>query len=307
VLWISAALAALGFALANTVRSETERASTTVDELRSYYLASGAVERAAIEVLWSAVNPSDPKLPKGTTRVNYAFLTGVAHVEIIPEASKLDINNISPENLARLLEGLGAPGPRIAAVVAGVMGWRAGRAGAFSSLGGPTFPGAGTSFQEIEELLAVRGVTPELFYGTYVPTDAPMADQARLVRRGGLVDCLSVFGSKVQVDANTAEPAVLHALGMPDSGIQALVAERNRKPLDAGKLGEMMPLFGAAGGMLRLEGNSIVTIRATGQVRLANGQMSDLKRTVSAVVKYMPKGYDSPIHVLRWYDTAWSN
>jgi len=136
VLWISAALAALGFALANTVRSETERASTTVDELRSYYLASGAVERAAIEVLWSAVNPSDPKLPKGTTRVNYAFLTGVAHVEIIPEASKLDINNISPENLARLLEGLGAPGPRIAAVVAGVMGWRAGRAGAFSSLGG---------------------------------------------------------------------------------------------------------------------------------------------------------------------------
>jgi hypothetical protein len=24
-------------------------------------------------------------------------------------------------------------------------------------------------------------------------------------------------------------------------------------------------------------------------------------------VKYMPVGYDSPIHILRWYDTAWSN
>src|SRR5690349_15568206 len=41
VLWISAALAAVGFALANTVRGETDRASTTVDEVRSYYLATG--------------------------------------------------------------------------------------------------------------------------------------------------------------------------------------------------------------------------------------------------------------------------
>ena len=77
--------------------------------------------------------------------------------------------------------------------------------------------------------------------------------------------------------------------------------------MDANKLGEMMPMFGVAGPMLRLEGNSIVTIRATGRVRTANGQLSDLKRTVAATVKYMPQGYDSPIHILRWYDTAWSN
>jgi len=28
---------------------------------------------------------------------------------------------------------------------------------------------------------------------------------------------------------------------------------------------------------------------------------------VGAQVKYMPPGYDSLIHILRWYDTAWSN
>jgi hypothetical protein len=134
-----------------------------------------------------------------------------------------------------------------------------------------------------------------------------MAAQGRMVRRSGLIDCLSVFGSKDRVDVNTADPAVLHALGMPDSGIQALVAVRSVTPLDVNKLGEMMPLFGVAGPMLRLEGNSIVTIRATGRVRNASGQLSDLKRTVAAMVKYMPQGYDSPIHILRWYDTAWSN
>jgi hypothetical protein len=307
VLWISAALAAVGFALANTVRGETDRASTTVDEVRSYYLAAGAVDRAAIEILWSVANPAEPKLPKGTTRLDYQFATGMAHVEIIPETAKLDVNTITPERLARLLEGLGASGDRIGAIVQGVMAHRGGGGSAPSPGPGPTFPGAGASFQENEELLAVRGVTPELFYGTYIAPESATGERTRLIRRSGLVDCLSVFGSKEQVDANTADPAVLHALGMPGSGIQALVAQRAIAPLDMKRLSDMMPLFGVAGPMLRLEGHSIVTIRATGRIRNANGQLSDLKRTVAALVKYMPEGHDSPIHILRWYDTAWSN
>jgi len=116
----------------------------------------------------------------------------------------------------------------------------------------------------------VRGVTPDLFYGTYIASDAPLAGQRRLVRRSGLIDCLSVFGSRERIDANTADPAVLHALGMPDSGIQALVAMRNLAPLDLNRLSELMPQLGAAGPGLRLEGNSILTIRATGRVRTAN-------------------------------------
>ena len=151
-------------------------------------------------------------------------------------------------------------------------------------------------------------MTPELFYGTYVPvTDRPDPNAPRLVRRSGLIDCLSVFGSNAQVDANTADPAVLYALGMPEDGIRALVAQRNIAPLDNNRLNSMIPLFGPAGPLLRLAGNSIVTIRSTGRVRLPNGQLSDLKRSVAAMVKYMPPNYDSPIHILRWYDTAWTN
>lgn len=156
-------------------------------------------------------------------------------------------------------------------------------------------------------MLAVNGVTPELFYGTYVPAPDGAPGGPHLVRHSGLVDCLSVFGSRDQVDANNADPAVLYAIGMPVAGIQALVAQRSIAPLDQQRLGDMMPLLGPAGPHLRLEGNSILTIRATGMVMLPNGGYSDLKRTVAAMVKYMPKGYDSPIHILRWYDTAWSN
>jgi general secretion pathway protein K len=308
VLWISAALAAVGFALANTVRGETERTSTTLDDLRSYYLATGAVDKAAIELMWSVYTPDYSKMKKGVARIDYQFPTGMAHVDVIPETAKLDVNHIPPERLERLLSALRLEPERVQAIVQGLLAWRAGRGASFSSLSGPTFPGAAASFQEIEELLAVRGVTPEIFYGTYIPaTDQPEPGQPRLVRRSGLIDCLSVFGTNERVDANTADPAVLYALGMPEAGIQALVAQRNLGPLDNNRLNAMMPLFGPAGSLLRLDGNTIVTIRSTGRVRLPNGQLSDMKRTVAAMVKYMPKDYDSPIHVLRWYDTAWTN
>src|SRR5580700_6916792 len=48
VMWLSAALAAIGFSLAGTVRGETERTSTGLDGLRSYYLATGGIERASL-------------------------------------------------------------------------------------------------------------------------------------------------------------------------------------------------------------------------------------------------------------------
>jgi hypothetical protein len=68
-----------------------------------------------------------------------------------------------------------------------------------------------------------------------------------------------------------------------------------------------MGSIGAPSDRLRVEGNSIVTFRATARLRLANGQFSDLKRTVAAQVKYMQQDSKSAYDVLRWHDTAWSN
>lgn len=153
-------------------------------------------------------------------------------------------------------------------------------------------------------MLNVQGVTPEILFGTYVPGTDPQGP--RLKKRAGLVDCLSVFGAEDTVDINTAQPAVLAAVGVPPEAIAIIVQRRAVKPFtekDFGSLGGL----GISGAHLRLEGNSIVTIRATAQARRADGSISDVKRTVAAMVKYMPKGYDSPIHVLRWYDTAFSD
>jgi type II secretory pathway component PulK len=45
VLWLSAVLSAIAFSVANTVRAEIERTSTLTESVRTYYLATGAIER----------------------------------------------------------------------------------------------------------------------------------------------------------------------------------------------------------------------------------------------------------------------
>ena len=82
----------------------------------------------------------------------------------------------------------------------------------------------------------------------------------------------------------------------PNLGEQAEGADRRQQ------LPELLQSVGAATAPVRVAGNSILTMRATARLRLQNEQTSDLKRTVAALVKYMPVGYDAPIHMLSWYD-----
>jgi general secretion pathway protein K len=244
------------------------------------------------------------------TQVDYEFPDGVAHVEIIPETAKLNVNLAPPEDLYRLGVALGLDPERAREIAMAIDDWR--RPPEDDSFDryylsvAPSFRVPHTSFQEIEELLAVKGVTPDIFYGTWLP-GSELEGRQRLTPRPGLMDCLSVFGAPDRVDANTAQPAVLAAVGLSPYAVNALLERRRRAPLTIEQLYQFMASIDASAARLRVEGNSIVTIRATARLRVAGGKLSDLRRTVGAMVKYMPPGYDSPIHILSWYDTAWSN
>ncbi len=315
VLWVSAALAAIALSLASTVRGETERTSTAVDGLRSYYLAQAGVERATYEILWSLQSPDRRLLPRYTTQLDYNFPSGVAHVEIVSEAAKLDVNRASVEDLYRLGVALGIEPERSREIAFAIADWRAPAPGgsAFDSYYlslTPSFRAPHASFEEIEELLLVKGVTPDIYYGTFVPageTEAADTARGRLLPRQGLVDCLSVYGAGLGIDASSASPAVLMAAGLSAEAARALVQRRRSQPFTDQDLRQFLQSVGAPGDRLRVEGFSIVTIYGTGRLRLANGQLSDLKRTVAAQVKYMPPGFDAPIHILRWYDEPWRN
>jgi general secretion pathway protein K len=307
VLWLSAALSAVAFSVATSVRAETERVSGAADGLRAWYLATGSVERAMQWMLWG----SDYRNPDGSPRfwdynqprMYFSFPSGDAVVEVIPEASKLNINTASADDLTRVVLAVSGDAERTREIVAGILDWRnpAAAPTAFDQYYltiAPTFRARHASFQEIEELLLVRGMTPELFYGNYVP-DA----EGRLYASGGLRDCFSVWGSYGPFDINTASLALMEAMGVPAQGVAVIVSQRQTQPFrdmgEVAKLGFPTPRMSTGG-------NYIWTLRATARLRSANGP-SETVRTAAATVKLLDrKRFNLPMHVLRWYDDAWS-
>src|ERR1700728_3969878 len=95
VLWLTAALTAIAFTLANTVRGEIERSSTDADSLKAYYLAEGAIDRMLVYIETPSAFPGPdgkPLFRQDFTRLLWLnYPTGVARVEYIPENSKLNV------------------------------------------------------------------------------------------------------------------------------------------------------------------------------------------------------------------------
>jgi len=310
VLWLSAALSVIAFSLANTVRGEVERASTAVDGLRSHYLAEAGVERGILYVEWQRQHTLplnvtfhyDPATPV----MRFSFPSGQAIVEVAPETAKLNINTSPPEDLLRLLAALGVDPDRAAQIVAAIVDWRTPggmtQFDAFYLALTPSFRARHASFEETEELMLVRGMTADLYYGGY-DHDA----EGQLIPHAGLKDCVSVFGTTNAFDVNTAQPAVLAAIGIPPDAVSAIVGRRRIQPFaNAQEVGEFAPGGGPGFGRLRMGGNSIFTVRSTARILLPNGQLSDLRRTAAATVKFMPTGNEPKIQILRWYDNAWT-
>ena len=314
VLWMSAALAAIAFSISSTVRSETDRVSTSADGLRAYYLAAGSVERGIQWMLWGMEGADAYRNPDGSPRFWTAnlprlymrFPSGDAVVEMIPESSKLNINTASSDDLFRVVLAVSGDPARSRVIADAIVDWRSATGptslDSFYLSQAPTFRPRHASFQEIEELLLVRGMTPELFYGNFVADP-----EGRLYPRGGLRDCLSVWGSPGPFDINTASPALMEAVGVPVTAIPQILARRAARPF--GSLGDLaglnipLPRMGVGG-------NLIWTLRATARLRRPDGAPSDSVRTSAATVKLirLPQGQFSPLplHVLRYYEDAWS-
>ena len=310
MLWLSAGLAAIALSVSSNVRSETDRVSTSGEGLRASYLASGALERSILWVQWGYTGQSSPGpdgLPRfwtsNTRRLTMRFPSGDAQIEVIPETAKLNINRASPDDLYRVVLAVSGDPARAQQIADGIVDWRAPAASPslfdqyYFSLG-PTFRARHASLLEIEELLLVQGMSPELFYGNYT-TGA----DGRMYARGGLRDCLSVWGSLGPFDVNTASPALMEAMGMTPGMAASIVATRQQQPFQNTRdLAATLPPRIAIG-----SGISIYTLRASARLRRPDGSYSEVVRTAAATIKlFDPQKSFPTMQVLRWYDNAWS-
>ena len=308
VLWLTAALAAIGLAVASNVRGESERTATGLDDVKAMFVARGAIERAALHVLWSGQYLTPEGLPmywrQGQPTLSFSFPTAEVHVDFIPETAKMNVNSAAPKDLYRLLLALGSTDEQSQEITAAIVDWRLpqtpDRQSPFDTFylsRTPSFLPRHASFLENEELLIVKGVTPELYYGNSLPPGPA---------RPGLRDCLSVFGGYM-FDINTVQPAVLLGAGFAPEDVNAIVQFRSQQPIvDGRQLQALQQQLGPLGQRLRYSGNTMYTLRATARLKLPDGKLSDMRRTVAALVKFdlpgnkekWPVGYE----VVRWYD-----
>ena len=296
VLWLAAALAAVAFSAAQIVRAGRERTINQVEGVQAALLASAATERGLLHMRWGG----SVRLPDGRPKfwdgeqpyVRLVFPSGEALVAFVPESSKMDVNGASDEALTRLGVALGLAPPAAQQISAAIVHWRT-RTDELSALDGwylrvnPTFRAPHTSFQQIEELLSVYGITPDLYYGGIVRT----ADGAWYARPG-LRDCLSVFGRKSGFDAATVRPEVLAASGVSARTITAILGFRQQLPITRERWQAFAGTLGSEATAVRWgAGSNVYTIRATARVRRADGSLSELRRSATLTVLLGPS-YD---------------
>jgi general secretion pathway protein K len=298
-------LAALAFS--GSVQIETRTAIYRKEATQAYALAEGGVQDAILEIAYPpATEQQDkPRLwQKGQMFVRVPFHQGEARVEIVNETGKLDLNVAGPKQLARLFEARGLASDQSAQLAAAIDHWRSpgGSDDSASEALEDYYRNAGyrpthERFGSEEEVLRVRGMSRDIFYGTAV-----VSPERRIRSEYGVGQDLTIYSGSPQVNVNYASKAVLLSVpGMEEGLAEPIVQERANKPfksLDdlAQRLGISLP--DEALPFLTTGETGIYSIISVGEVK-----GSRVRRTIRAVVQVASQGA-ARHRIVGWYDDA---
>jgi general secretion pathway protein K len=301
VLWVVMVLSLLISGFAFTMHVETQVASYARKELKAEMLARSGVEVARMQLI---VGPQSPTAA-GFDALNQDWVTnemlyvdhelgeGSYNVKVTDEESKIPINTATEPQLKRLMELLGIDPSDGDVIIDSILDWIS--PGELTRLNGaksdyylslsPPYRAKDAPMDRVNELLLIRGVTPDLFYGTPA-TDTDPA-------RPGLGDIFTTMSSGA-VNVNTASAIVLQTvLGLDDVQVQA-VLERRDGPDGIPGTDDDMPFhtiqeFFATVGNLNaaaLQGvQGLATVSSSFFTVKSTGQVGGVKHTIIATFK----------------------
>jgi len=276
VLWIFIFLFVVAFEFSTGVREEATAAHRYSDDNQGYYLALAGFEQGLYEFLNQSpgreLQPADK--PKDIFDAGWREATlggGTYRLRLVDESSKINLNRADESMLRRIFSNLGVEESLIGILVDSIMDWRdqddlhrtnGAEDDYYLSLS-PRYTAKNGSFDSLEELLWVKGVTASLYYG-YDSSGTSDRDSPRV----GLREIFSVDSPIDRVNLRTASAPVIHALlGIPFEKCQVFVEERAK--LGDKTLADLLPLLGVGSGDAALQmfifaNPSIVTIEAEG-------------------------------------------
>lgn len=252
VLWVLTILTVIVFSLSYMTRAEIHASLTFKEWTAKKFLAEAGIERGIMEIFYRMQNLNAAPLdgsevwkmdgtPYKVDTDNGRFVVG-----IIDESGKININTLNDTSgiiLKNLLMNSGVQEEIADTIVDSTLDWKDNTGGDLHRLHGagdgyymslPTpYKPRHDNFETLEELLLVKGVTPEMLYGD--------------VKKKGLMNFLTVNSGAAAINLNAAAREVLAAIpGIGDDDIEAILSLRENPSDVTGMqafLGKITPPF----------------------------------------------------------------
>jgi general secretion pathway protein K len=323
VLWVITILSVVVLEFCFAMRTEINITRNYQEDLRLYAAAQGTIQRAIAELILKhdprmqqlRKNPKEGEVPPENKEwvtdgreYRFPFEAAEGVVRVLGEAGKVNINTVSDSRLRKILSTLGLEGEARDVAADSILDWRdpddfirinGAENEYYQSLKEP-YDCKNANFDSVEELLLVRGITPELFYGKKIKGKEGEEKKEEPV---GLKDLFSIYATGEQIDINSASLPVLRVvLGLPSEVCRRIIDQREEKGFEniqdlVQKVPEILPFMSEVQRLI-LFGvvNSYYTIEARGKSKEGNSG-----RCVKAVVKVElneKEGYK----IVQWMD-----
>ena len=273
ILWVTTVLTVMAFSFTVMTRAESYGTLAFKEEMTKKLLADAGIERGIMEVIYRSINRSQTVVlegmeawkPDGTPHIVDTGGGGYS-ARIIDESGKISLNGLTDASgivLKKLLINRGIASEHADIIVDSILDWKdvddlhrlnGAESDYYLSLAKP-YKARNQDFETLEELILVKGITPEILYGT----DS----------RSGIIPFLTVHGKTGKVNINAAPKEVLDALpGMDAAAAERIIAFRSSSEIrgDAAVkelLGAAYPLA-APYASAETAASSLFTVEATG-------------------------------------------
>jgi general secretion pathway protein K len=308
VLWIFIFLFVVAFDFSADVREEANAAHRFSEDTQGYYLALAGFQRGLYEFVTQPQGLSDQETENPPGFFDFTWReeklgNGSFRVRLIDEGGKINLNRADENTLRRIFTNIGVVEPRRSVLVDSILDWvdaddlhriKGAENDYYESLS-PPYSAKNGLFDTVEELLWVRGVTPELFFGSSVEPTAENGEN----RRPGFREIFTVDSPIDRVNLRTASAEVIHALsGIALEKCRAFVEERRK--LSNKTIADLLPLLGISTGddvtrLFVFTNPAIISIEAEG----STGGVG-LPRRVKGVVR--GTAGQGRFEMVRWVD-----
>jgi general secretion pathway protein K len=302
VLWIFIFLFVVALDFSASVREEAAAAHRYAEEAEGYYVALAGFQDGLYQIFQRSSQSRPGAFVQATERIDGTWSEGNLgearfRVRFIDEGGKVNLNRADEEMLRRVFINLGVEEPRRTILVDSILDWR--DEDDFHRTNGAEndyylsltqlYTARNGPFETVEDLLWVRGMTPQLFYGV----------EEEGLRTPGLRTIFTVDTSTNRVNVRSASAEVIHALlGIGLGKSRQFVEER--KKLSDKTMADLLRLLGLSAGDAGLRyfvfvPASVITVEAAG--RRAG---STVERRIKGVIRLV--GANRSYEILRWSD-----